>query len=167
MKKGLQAERTTLRLRSSQARVTSVKSVSLLNSAKDPCTSSWKSFHFRQSFSSAMVEICLRLLSKLTRLDETIINRTFAMFYNWAPTATEKGTFFCSFRSEMCFFSQQQQVPSDMLAKLITPFRPTGPRVWYGIVWWGIAYIIVRYGTDGNKTYILCPMKWYFLDTSW
>ena len=28
-----------------------------------------------------------------------------------------------------------QQVQSDMLANLITPFRPTGPRVWYGIFW--------------------------------
>ena len=33
-----------------------------------------------------------------------------------------------------------------MLANLITPFRPTGPRVWYGIVlggtvWWSFVYI--------------------------
>ena len=45
-------------LRSSHARVTSAKSVSFLNSVKVACARSWKSFHFRQSLSSAIMSGC-------------------------------------------------------------------------------------------------------------
>ena len=58
LKNGLRAERITLRawrLWPSHTRVTSLKSLLILSSPKDICTRFWKSFHFRQSFSFAII----------------------------------------------------------------------------------------------------------------
>ena len=59
LKKGLHAERMTLcawTLWSSQAKVTSMKSLSFFRSLKDVWAMSWKSFHRKHSVSSAIKE---------------------------------------------------------------------------------------------------------------